>query len=53
MVRVTDAYDAIRRRHVTVARLDESAGAREERHLGKKTRVFPGERIAQVNRVRP
>jgi hypothetical protein len=48
VVIVDDAEDAVGRRGVAVARLDETSGAREEWIFDKKTHVFLGERSVQV-----
>ncbi|UUU23723.1 CU044_5270 family protein [Streptomyces sp. DSM 40750] len=49
VVVVDDAVDAVGRHGVAVARLDETSGQREEWIFDKKTHVFLGERIVQVN----
>lgn len=51
VVVVDDAVDAVGRRGVAVARLDETSGAREEWIFDKKTHVFLGERSVQVERL--
>ncbi|MFF7844988.1 CU044_5270 family protein [Streptomyces ossamyceticus] len=51
VVVVDDAVDAAGRHGVAVARLDETSGQREEWIFDKKTHVYLGERIVQVNRV--
>ncbi|MEU7335694.1 CU044_5270 family protein [Streptomyces sp. NPDC007074] len=51
VVMVNDAQDAIGRRGVAVARLDETSGARQEWIFDKKTHVFLGERTVQVRTV--
>ncbi|WP_159770479.1 CU044_5270 family protein [Streptomyces sp. HM190] len=51
VVVVDDAVDAVGRRGVAVARLDETSGQREEWIFDKKTHHYLGERIVQVNRV--
>ncbi|MGW0825932.1 CU044_5270 family protein [Streptomyces sp. NPDC002845] len=50
VVVVDDAVDAVGRRGVAVARLDETSGEREEWIFDKKTHVFLGERSVQVNK---
>ncbi|KAA0942979.1 CU044_5270 family protein [Streptomyces apricus] len=49
VVVVDDAVDAAGRHGVAVARLDETSGQREEWIFDKKTHVFLGERVVQVN----
>ncbi|MFF1276082.1 CU044_5270 family protein [Streptomyces marokkonensis] len=51
VVVVDDAVDAVGRRGVAVARLDETSGQREEWIFDRKTHVFLGERRVQVNRA--
>ncbi|KUO21328.1 CU044_5270 family protein [Streptomyces dysideae] len=50
VVVVDDAVDAVGRRGVAVARLDETSGQREEWIFDRKTHVFLGERSVQVNK---
>ncbi|NBM15144.1 CU044_5270 family protein [Streptomyces sp. GC420] len=52
VVVVKDAVDAVGRHGVAVARLDETSGQREEWIFDKKTRVFLGKRVVQVNNVK-
>lgn len=49
VVVVDDAVDAVGRHGVAVARLDQTSGQREEWIFDKKTQVFLGKRIVQVN----
>ncbi|MFB6853639.1 CU044_5270 family protein [Streptomyces sp. NPDC056121] len=51
VVVVNDARDAIGRRGVAVARLDETSGAREEWIFDKKSHAFLGVRTVQVKKV--
>lgn len=51
VVVVNDAQDAIGRKGIAVARLDETSGEREEWIFDKKTYVFLGERTVQVKEV--
>ncbi|MFJ9815799.1 CU044_5270 family protein [Streptomyces sp. NPDC101151] len=50
VVVVQDAVDAVGRRGVAVARLDETSGRREEWIFDRKTHVFLGERTVQVRK---
>ncbi|MFI6491473.1 CU044_5270 family protein [Streptomyces sp. NPDC050564] len=50
VVVVDDAVDAVGRRGVAVARLDETSGEREEWIFDRKSHVFLGERSVQVKR---
>ncbi|KMS75884.1 hypothetical protein ACZ91_64290 [Streptomyces regensis] len=50
VVVVNDAVDAVGRRGVAVARLDETSGQREEWIFDKRTHVFLGERSVQVRK---
>lgn len=51
VVVVNNAEDAIGRKGVAVARLDETSGAREEWIFDAKTHVYLGERSVQVKEV--
>ncbi|MFI1050184.1 hypothetical protein ACH4U3_31195 [Streptomyces griseoruber] len=50
VVVVEDALDAVGRRGVAVARLDETSGQREEWIFDRRTHVFLGERTVQVKK---
>ncbi|GHE98304.1 CU044_5270 family protein [Streptomyces fumanus] len=51
VVAVNDAVDAVGRRGVAIARLDETSGQREEWIFDKHTHVFLGQRSVQVSKA--
>ncbi|WP_221348323.1 CU044_5270 family protein [Streptomyces beigongshangae] len=52
VVVVDDAVDAVGRRGVAVARLDETSGQREEWIFDRKSHVFLGQRVVQVKQLK-